>query len=285
VDKISLNAPAKINLYLQVLGKRPDGYHEIDSLMQAIDLYDHITIEKSDSIELECDDPSIPSDSSNLAFKAAALLQRAAYFPGARIILKKRIPSGSGLGGGSSDAAFVLRGLSQLYNLDLSAEQKKEIAGEIGSDVPFFLSSGQAIVEGRGEKIFPVKTPLDYGVIVITPPIMSSTADTYRKLKIVLTKSPPSTLLKRGIESSSFYRLMKSFRNDLEEVVLVDIPELKNLKEILIEAGCLYSAVTGSGSAVFGITRFSGKKDYNFDIDIGRGYRVFQCRPVLLPPF
>jgi 4-diphosphocytidyl-2-C-methyl-D-erythritol kinase len=148
VDKISLNAPAKINLYLQVLGKRPDGYHEIDSLMQAIDLYDHITIEKSDSIELECDDPSIPSDSSNLAFKAAALLQRAAYFPGARIILKKRIPSGSGLGGGSSDAAFVLRGLSQLYNLDLSAEQKKEIAGEIGSDVPFFLSSGQAIVEG-----------------------------------------------------------------------------------------------------------------------------------------
>jgi 4-diphosphocytidyl-2-C-methyl-D-erythritol kinase len=232
VDKISLNAPAKINLYLQVLGKRPDGYHEIDSLMQAIDLYDHITIEKSDSIELECDDPSIPSDSSNLAFKAAALLQRAAYFPGARIILKKRIPSGSGLGGGSSDAAFVLRGLSQLYNLDLSAEQKKEIAGEIGSDVPFFLSSGQAIVEGRGERIFPVKTPLDYGVIVITPPIMSSTADTYRKLKIVLTKSPRPSLLKRGIESSSFYRLMKSFRNDLEEVVLVDIPELENLKEI-----------------------------------------------------
>jgi 4-diphosphocytidyl-2-C-methyl-D-erythritol kinase len=237
--------------------------------MQTIDLYDHITIEKSDTIELECDDPSITSDSSNLAFKAAALLQQEAYFPGARIILKKRIPVGSGLGGGSSDAAFVMRGLSQLYNLDLSSEQKKEIAGEIGSDVPFFLSSGRAIVGGRGEKIFPVKTPLDYGVIVIAPPVMSSTADTYRKLKIVLTKSPPSSLLKRGIES----------------LVLSDIPGLENLKEILIGSGCLYSSVTGSGAAVFGITRFSGKKDYNLGVDLRRGYRIFQCRPVLLPPF
>jgi 4-diphosphocytidyl-2-C-methyl-D-erythritol kinase len=285
VDKISLKAPAKINLYLRVLGKRPDGYHEIESLMQAIDIYDDITIEKSNMLELECDDRSIPSDSSNLALRAAVLTRQRVRFPGAHIILKKGIPAGSGLGGGSSDAAFVIRGLNRLYNLRLSPRQQSEIAREAGSDVPFFLSSGRAVVSGRGEKVFPVETPLDYGIIIIAPNAKSSTAEIYGRLKIVLTKDTRPSLFKRGIESSSFYRLIRSFGNDLEEVVLSDLPELKNLKEILIGSGCIYSSVTGSGSAVYGIIRLSSAGDSNISIQPGPGYRVFYCRPILLPPF
>ena len=283
MDKLSLKAPAKINLYLRVLGKRPDGYHEIDSLMQTIDLYDHLTIEKANRIELICDHPSIPSGSSNLAHKAAVLMKRYTGIPGARILLKKKIPVGSGLGGGSSDAAFVIRGLSRLYDLDISSGLKNEIAREIGSDVPFFLSGGRAVVGGRGERVIPVRAPMDYSVVVIVPPVTSSTANVYGKLKIVLTMQNKPSLLQRGIESSSFYQLMKSFRNDLEEVVLLDIPELKNLKEILIESGCVYSSVTGSGSAVFGISRLSGPGDYNLGDHLSRDHRVFYCRPVLLP--
>ncbi len=117
MEKISINAPAKINLYLNVLRKRDDGYHEIETLMQAVDLYDKITLEKSDQIELSCSDPALPQNDENLAFKAAALIQREFPFPGVKIGLEKAIPSGAGLGGGSSDAAAVIRGLCRLYSL------------------------------------------------------------------------------------------------------------------------------------------------------------------------
>jgi len=285
VDKISLKAPAKINLYLKVLGKREDGYHEIDSLIQAVDLYDDITIEKSDLLELECNEPSLPAGDGNLALKAAILLQRRAYFPGAKIILKKSIPIGSGLGGGSSDAAFVIRGIARLYDIELSLEEKIDLAAEIGSDVPFFLSNGQAIVGGRGERVNSVIAPMDYGVVLIVPPATSSTSKAYAKLKINLTKEIEPVLLKRKIESSSFYRMMKSFSNDLEEAVLSDLPELEKLKEVLIRSGCIYSSMTGSGSAVFGLFRSTKAGGFALDEGIRQGNRVYLCRPVLLPPF
>ncbi|UCE66369.1 MAG: 4-(cytidine 5'-diphospho)-2-C-methyl-D-erythritol kinase [Candidatus Zixiibacteriota bacterium] len=285
MDKISLKAPAKINLYLKVLGKREDGYHEIESLMQAIDLYDDITIERSDILELECDEPSLPVDEKNLALKAAILLQQRVYFSGAKIVLKKNIPAGSGLGGGSSDAAFVIRGISRLFDISLSLEEKLDLAADIGSDVPFFLSTGQAIITGRGEKISPIKLPTDYRIILIVPPVMSSTSEAYGKLKIGLTKWARPVLLKRGIESSSFYRLMELFYNDLEETVLGDLPELEKIKELLIRSGCIYSSVTGSGSALFGVFRSTKTDDFKLGNEIERDCRVFFCRPILLPPF
>jgi len=285
VDKISLKAPAKINLYLKVIRKREDGYHEIESLMQAIDLYDDIGIERSDLLELECDDPSLPADETNLALKAAVLLQQRVYFPGAKIILKKGIPIGSGLGGGSSDAAFVIRGISRLYNIELSLEEKIDLASEIGSDVPFFLSNGQAMVSGRGERINSVRAPMDYRIILIVPSVRSSTSRAYGKLKINLTKEFEPVLLKRRIESSSFYRLMESFGNDLEEAVLSDLPELGKLKEVLIRSGCIYSCMTGSGSAVFGLFRSIKTGDFSFEEEIGQNNQVYFCRPILLPPF
>ena len=285
MDKISLKAPAKINLYLKVIRKREDGYHEIESLMQAIDLYDDIGIERSDLLELECDDPSLPADETNLALKAAVLLQQRVYFPGAKIILKKGIPIGSGLGGGSSDAAFVIRGISRLYNIELSLEEKIDLASEIGSDVPFFLSNGQAMVSGRGERINSVRAPMDYRIILIVPSVRSSTSRAYGKLKINLTKEFEPVLLKRRIESSSFYRLMESFGNDLEEAVLSDLPELGKLKEVLIRSGCIYSCMTGSGSAVFGLFRSIKTGDFSFEEEIGQNNQVYFCRPILLPPF
>jgi 4-diphosphocytidyl-2-C-methyl-D-erythritol kinase len=284
VDKISLKAPAKINLYLKVLGKRDDGYHEIESLVQAIDLYDEISIEKSDVLELECNDPSLGTDESNLALRAALLLRQRVYFPGARIVLDKKIPIGSGLGGGSSDAAFVIRGLCQLYGLVLSAREKMDIAGEIGSDVPFFLSGGQAIMTGRGEKLFSVRLPVDYFIVVIVHPITSSTREAYGNLKIDLTKKNKPSLLKRKIEPSSFYRKLNLFVNDLEEVVSRNIPELGQLRNFLVRSGGIFSSMTGSGSAVFGIFRSNMQNDFRLSGEFGRDYRVYFCRPILLPP-
>jgi 4-diphosphocytidyl-2-C-methyl-D-erythritol kinase len=285
VDEISLKAPAKINLYLRVLGKREDGYHEIESLVQAIDLYDEIVIEKSDLMELDCDDPSLPSDEGNLASKAAFLLQQRSYFPGAKISLKKNIPVGAGLGGGSSDAAFVIRGICELYNMDLSTGEILDIAAKVGSDVPFFLTTGQAVITGRGEKVKSVRLPTDYKIALIVPPRANSTAEIYGKLKKDLTKKHDPILLKREIPSSSFYRLMSSFVNDLEEAVLVDWPELAKLKELLISSGCIYSLMTGSGSAVFGVYLSTRIEKSQLELQIGREYRLAYCAPILLPPF
>jgi 4-diphosphocytidyl-2-C-methyl-D-erythritol kinase len=284
LEKISLKAPAKINLYLRVLGKRDDGYHEIESLMQAVDIYDEITLERSDVIEMTCDDPELPVDESNLAFRAALVMQDRLYFPGVRIELAKRIPTGSGLGGGSSDAAFVLRGLCRLYGLSPSSEDMLEMAAEVGSDVPFFLSSGQAVVTGRGEKIRSVFLPRDYDVVVIVPPVASSTAEAYAGARISLTKAGPLVLLEKRINASRFGRLMKSFSNDLEEVVLRKSPEFAELKRILKEAGALLSALTGSGSAFFGLFPPGVGEDFDLGERIGFGFKLFHCRPILLSP-
>ena len=284
MEKISLKAPAKINLYLKVLGKRDDGYHEIESLMQAIDIYDQITLGRSDVIEMTCDDPALPVDESNLAFKAALVMQERFYFPGVKIDLQKRIPWGSGLGGGSSDAAFVLRGLSRLYGLSPSADDMLRMAMEIGSDVPFFLSSGQALVTGRGEKIRSIFLPRNYDIVVIVPPVTSSTAEAYAGARISLTKPGPLVLLEKRINVSRFNRLVESFSNDLEEAVLRKSPEFAELKRVLSEAGAFLSSMTGSGSAFFGIFPHGGGEDLDPGERLGFGCRVYRCRPILLSP-
>ncbi len=285
MDKISLKAPAKINLYLRILGKRDDGYHQIDSLMQTIDLYDEITLEKSDIIEMVCDDPALPVDENNLALKATLALRDEYYFPGVRIDLKKKIPYGSGLGGGSSDAGFVIRGLCKLYGIKPNLKTVIALASAIGSDVPFFLTGGQARVSGRGEIINPTQITTDYSVVVITCSATASTAQIYQDVKINLTKNEESFLLLKRIDFSRFRRLLGSFKNDLEEVTLKKLPELSNLKEILDSNGADYSAMTGSGSAFFGIFFSRDIRQLKMEKILGPGFRVFYCRPVLLPPF
>lgn len=284
MEKISLKAPAKINLYLYVLGKRPDGYHDIESLMQAIDLCDEITLEKSDTIELTCSDPSIPSGPENLAFKAAALLQSRFYFPGVRINLVKNIPSGAGLGGGSSDAAFVMRGILRLYGLQPSADELSEIAASVGSDVPFFLTRGQALIGGRGEIVKPMILPLGYEVVVVSPPISVSTAEVYGSVKLGLTSRSGHHLLSINIDLSRLMRASEKFRNDLEEIVISKHPDLVDLKRSLLGTGAFMSSMTGSGSSFYGLfARGTSPIETLKDLE-ERGNKIYFCKPILLPP-
>jgi len=284
LEKISLKAPAKINLYLRVMSKREDGYHNIESLMQAVDIYDEITLEKSDTIELICNDPSLPVDESNLAIKAATKLQNRLYFPGVKIHLIKNIPSGAGLGGGSSDAAFVLRGLLKLYNLNLSMSELFEIGVSVGSDVPFFLSRGQAIVRGKGEIVEPVVLPLTYSIVVAYPPFSISTPEMFSMVKLNLTNEEIYSLLPKKIDVSRLMRSCSEFRNDLEQIAISKYPDLSDLKRSLLGTGAFFVSMTGSGSSLFGLfpggTGFAGK----FDLLKERGCKIFICRPVVLPP-
>jgi len=284
LEQVSLNAPAKINLFLRVLSRRPDGFHDIESLIQAVDLYDRIVLERSDVIELNCSDKSLPVAEDNLAFSAAVMLQSRHYFPGVRINLTKNIPSGAGLGGGSSDAAFVLRGLCQLYGLKPSPDELFEIAASLGSDVPFFLTTGQAFVRGRGEVLTRVDLPLDYDIVIITPPVFLSTADVYRGLDLDLTNYGKGLLLTRKIDFSRLIRLLGQFGNDLEKVVLTRYPNLGELKRSLLGTGALYSSMTGSGSSFFGLFRKGAGSVEGFYGLKERGFSVFGCRPILLPP-
>jgi 4-diphosphocytidyl-2-C-methyl-D-erythritol kinase len=285
LEKLSIKAPAKINLYLEVLRKRADGFHEIESLMQAVDLYDKLYLEKSNAIELTCSDPNLSTDINNLVFRAATALQDRFPFPGAKIKLIKKIPMGAGLGGGSSDAAYALRGLCQLYGLRPSFEEISEIAASIGSDVPFFLSSGQALIKGRGEIIEPVTLTLDYEIIIISPSIAISTAEAYGNIKIDLTKERIGPLIKSRINFSDLLRLARYFRNDLEEVALTKNPELAQLKRSLLGSGAFYSSMTGSGSSFYGLFSIKTIKQEMLENLIEQGVKVFRCKPILLPPY
>ncbi len=284
MEKISVKAPAKINLYLLVLAKRSDGFHEIESLMQAIDVYDDITLEKSDSMELQCNDPSVPQSKANLAFRAAVALQGRFPFPGVKINLVKNIPVGSGLGGGSSDAAFVLRGLCKLYDLHPTFSQLSEIAASLGSDVPFFLTTGQALARGRGEILEPLSLPLEYEIAIAAPKLSISTAEIYRQVKINLTYGEIGPLIRSGIDFSGFIRSSANFRNDLEEVVLAKYPELNELKRSLLGSGALYSSMTGSGSSFFVLYNPGVEKSKKLESLSERGIRVIWCKPIMLTP-
>jgi 4-diphosphocytidyl-2-C-methyl-D-erythritol kinase len=285
LEKISIKAPAKINLYLQVLWKRDDGFHEIESLIQAIDLYDEITLEKSDKIELTVSDPSIPNDNRNLAFRAAEAFQDSFPFPGVKIELIKNIPVGAGLGGGSSDAAFVLRGLCQLYDLHPTFDELSGIAATLGSDIPFFLSTGQALVKGRGEILETINLPIDYEIVILSPPVAISTAEVYSLKKISLTTKRIEPLLNSGIDFSGLLRLANDFRNDLEEVVLKKYPILQDLKRSLLGSGAFYCSMTGSGSSFFGLFMTGTKISEELENLKERGVKVFRCKPILLPSY
>lgn len=290
MDKINLKAPAKINLFLKVLDRRPDGYHNIDSLMQTVDLYDELTIERSDEIELICDDlPELRAD-ENLAFRAAEMIAGMAYYPGARITLKKRIPAGSGLGGGSSDAAFVIRGLIKLFDLRLNPDDIIARAVDLGADIPFFLGRGQARVGGKGEIIQDCKIPLKYKVLIVKPHFSIDTARAYREIdrirkgEFYLTNPEKFTFLYRNIADHKFVRIAHTFINELEEVVFAWHPELSQVRQRLLDDGAFYAGMSGSGSAIVGLFSPDNTVDKTARRFSGKQYSVFVCRPVVLPP-
>ncbi len=241
---LALEAFAKVNRRLVVLGKRPDGYHELDTLYQTIDLADRLTLEatEDDELRLTTDDPALPVDESNLIVKAArSLKDRFGASRGASIHLSKTIPKGGGLGGGSADAAAALHGLAALWELPATPEALQPVAEAVGSDVAFFLHGGRARGTGRGETIEPLPDGPDEWLVLLFPAFGLATPDVYRALD-----APP--LAPRGA-SGVFAR----DRNDLEAAAERLRPELRTLREALLSAGAIAARLSGSGSTVFGL--------------------------------
>jgi 4-diphosphocytidyl-2-C-methyl-D-erythritol kinase len=256
-DRLSLNAPAKINWFLGVAGKRDDGYHNIVSLMQCISLHDTLTFDYADSINITSD-LDIPVQ-DNIVHKAASLLKEyTSCRKGAEILLKKNVPVSAGLGGGSSDAASTLLGLNELWGLGLGRRRLNSIASQIGSDVPFFLNGPAAVVEGRGEKTRRVKISSSVVLLLVKPAASVSTAWAYADFDKVISdkltkKVVDIKLFCRALMRKDFASLGNILFNDLEEVVTGKYPVVTEIKLRLIEEGAFFSAMSGSGPSVFGV--------------------------------
>jgi len=255
-------SPCKVNLLLNILGKRPDGFHELETVMQPVNLFDRISFRRSKgALELTCSDPTLPVDRTNLVHRAAtAFLEAAGIKDGVAIHLEKRIPLAAGLGGGSGNAATTLLGLNELFGGPLAAQRLHEVAASIGSDVPFFLQSGPAIATGRGEKIqsvgaFPVLKGTAF--LLIHPGFGVATAWAYQNLARF-----PEALHGRQGRAENLVRLLNTFDlptaageffNSLEAPVLEKYPVLEIYQKFLREHGAVVALMSGSGSTTFGI--------------------------------
>ena len=251
--KLALRAPAKINWFLSVIGKRGDGYHEISSVMQCVSLFDSISLERSGSIELVTD-MDLPAE-QNLIYKAAVLLRDfAGYKGGAVISLKKNIPSAAGLGGGSSDAAAALLGLNRLWELNLPVPVLAELAGRIGSDVPFFIGGPLALAEGRGERLTPLSLRSPVWLLLVKPSLSVSTPWAYGHYAPKLTKKVIDIkLFCLSLDGKDFVSLRQMVFNDLEEAVSGRYPVIAEIKEALLKSGAVVASMSGSGPTVFGV--------------------------------
>lgn len=254
---MTLRAYAKINIGLHVTGKRPDQFHSLETIFHQIDLYDEIEmIHQDEDIHFSTNRTDLPLDRSNLCMRAAQLLQDVTGTgQGARIALKKSIPIGAGLGGGSADAAAVLKGLVKLWSLDISLDELEKLGAGLGSDVPFFIRGGTAYATGRGEILERIPLSLPYHIVVVTPPIHISTAWAYRNITLAAgqTRNNLKTLLQELTSEGS--NAISRFQNDFEEIVFAVYPDIKAIKETLINYGSCLALLSGSGASVFGLFR------------------------------
>jgi 4-diphosphocytidyl-2-C-methyl-D-erythritol kinase len=252
---LTLKAPAKINWFLKVVRRRDDGFHEIQSVVQKVSLYDLITFSLSDRLVLTTDS-DIPTE-DNLVYKAANLLKnRYKVNDGASIDLKKSIPLGAGLGGGSSDAATALMGLNRLWSLGLTLYELSEIAQELGSDVPFFLHSSVSYIYGRGEKVIPGTAEVPVYLLLVKPGFDVSTAWAYNNISELTKEAVKEDNIRyflRKIGKAEISDIAGGIFNDLEPVTVSRYPVIAEIKERLLTQGAAVSLMSGSGSAVFGV--------------------------------
>ncbi len=252
-----LRASAKVNLVLEVLGKRPDGYHELSTVMQAVDLFDRLTVEAAATITLETSEPALPTDDRNLVVRAARLLQEAAGIKaGARIVLDKRIPLAAGLGGGSSDAAATLLGLNRLWGLRWRRERLVELAVKLGMDVPFFLGRGRALGTSRGEVLSALPGVGGYALVLVNPGIGLSTQEVYGRVPPGWrAESDGTKRMLDALKKRNVVRVAGALTNHLEHWVEPAMPVIGRMKAALFAAGALGAAMSGSGPTVFGLAR------------------------------
>ncbi len=267
MKKIILPAPAKVNLFLRVLGKRKDGYHEVLSLMQPVSLYDHVAVTVSDGagVFVGSSNPSLPKDDGNIAFKATGLfLKEAGLDRRVDVWIDKRIPVGAGLGGGSSDAAAVLKGLNALSGAPFDNDRLKDIGASIGSDVPFFIPCRPAMASGRGTILAEVSLPA-YNYILVNPGFEVSTAWAYGNFD--LTKSSKDNNLLYSHEAFGSVEAVKGLLvNDLEAVTSARYPAIDTIKRTLEDSGAVAALMSGSGPTVFGIYKSGLERDRAFQL-------------------
>ena len=251
---IKLKSYAKINLFLDVLNKRPDGYHNIKSVMQEIDLHDDIEINEAKSgITISCDSYNIPLDEKNTCYKAVMLIKEKFNIAlGVNIIIKKIIPTEAGLAGGSGNAAAVLKGLNNLWGLGMTAHELRELGTKIGADVPFCLTGGTCLCEDIGDKITELKQFIWDNIIIIKPDFSISTPLAYKNIRDTEYNYYKDNKIMEHINNKDYYNVCMSVANTLEVAAIKLQPQILSIKDDLIKSGAISSLMTGSGSSVYG---------------------------------
>lgn len=276
------HSPAKVNLFLRILFKRADNYHELLSVMQPISLYDEIAVcvSEGDSIKVTCGHCEVPDGRDNLAYRAAEfVLGRMGLKRAVSIDINKKIPVGAGLGGGSSDAATTLMALNEMLDASIPQAELMEMGAKLGSDVPFFILKGPALAKGRGEVLKPVKLP-KFNYILINPGFHVSTAWVYNNLD--LTKKAEDNNLSYSEKDFAEYGNIKEYlANDLESVTAARFPEISEIKSLLMENGALGALMSGSGPTVFGVfpdEHSAGLAYENLRRSLKKNYSLFKVQ-------
>jgi 4-diphosphocytidyl-2-C-methyl-D-erythritol kinase len=255
--RLVVQTSAKVNFALEVLAKRPDGYHDVATVMQTVDLFDRLTLETAPTISLETDDPALPTDERNLIVRAGMLLREVSGVQaGARIQLRKRIPVAAGLGGGSSDAAATLWGLNRLWRLRFTRTRLEELAVRLGMDVPFFLTGGPALATGRGEFVEPLRLGGGYALVLVNPRAPLTTREVYERVPAGWRAEPTGARrLIEALRTRNPLTVAAALTNHLETFVAPVFPAIERMKAALLAAGALGALMSGSGPTVFGMAR------------------------------
>ncbi|WP_096186145.1 4-(cytidine 5'-diphospho)-2-C-methyl-D-erythritol kinase [Evansella halocellulosilytica] len=259
-----VKAPAKINLTLDVVRKRDDGFHDVEMIMTTIDLADriHLTPLHTNRIMIDVTKGYVPNNENNLAYQAAQKLkERLGINKGVSIFIDKQIPVSAGLAGGSTDAAAVLRGLNDMWGLGLTMEELAEIGLEIGSDVPFCVHGGTAVARGRGEQLEFIDSPPPCWVVLAKPPIGVSTKEVYQRIKVDQLTHPKTDVMVQAIESENFKQVCDHLENVMESITFNMHPEVRKIKERMKQFGADGAVMSGSGPTVFALTQNDSKAE------------------------
>lgn len=255
-------APAKINLSLDVLRKRSDGYHDVEMVMTTIDLADRIELREleQDEIKVSLESKYVPNDERNLAYKAAHMFKRKYNITkGVHIKIDKNIPVSAGLGGGSSDAAAVLRGLNRLWSLNITIEELSQLGLSIGSDVPFCVMNTTAFVKGRGEIIEKLPSPPSCWVVLAKPNIGISTKSIFRKIIVKELMQVNTSDIIQGLYDEDFLKICKSLGNVLENITMTLYPEVQRVRDQMLQGGAVNVIMSGSGPTVYSLIKQENK--------------------------